>query len=71
MMTRIIDLPSSILYQIFRYVPNDILIELIDIPTVSDQASNALYTKVNIGARSRVQSTLNLKEQIRSQSLIV
>lgn len=61
MMTRIIDLPSSILYKIFRYVPNDILIELIDIPTVSDQASNALYTKVNIGARSRVQSTPELK----------
>ena len=60
-MIQLIDLPDDILYQIFTYISNDKLVELLDIPSIKDPVINALYSKVILGNKSTVGNIPELK----------
>lgn len=60
-MTQLQDLPQDVLQRIFNYVPNDLLVELIDIPAISSLVANALYSTVLVGKRSKITSKIELQ----------
>ncbi|RCK55504.1 hypothetical protein Cantr_03921 [Candida viswanathii] len=47
-MAQLTDLPPNVLQSIFNYVPNGLLLELLDIPAISDPVAGASYSRVYV-----------------------